>query len=184
MKRIHFIFFVLLFAFSCTKKTNTARVDEPKVIEDTPIPEEEIVEVNTVDEDEGEEPVYLLCELQRTPCYGKCPSFNIKLYSDGKVTYHGTANVDKIGHYVAFCEPQYFDAIFTAAEQANFFVLRNQYPEDGRKLNDLPNTITYLKRNGLEKRVIDNFDAPGDLINFEKWLDQFFDGLEWQEEKR
>jgi len=140
------------------------------------VEEEEEVAV----EEEIEEKVILICELRRTSCYGKCPSYSIKLYSDGSVNYHGKANVEKLGHYSAYCNPQSFEAIFAAANVANYFVLRSQYPTDGRVIPDLPKTISYLKREGLEKRVIDNFEAPPSLIKFEKWLDNFFDDLTWE----
>lgn len=175
---------ILTLVFSCNRKSGKAKVGEVQPIEAETVDATEDLVIdtiaNTVDEDEGPEPVYVLCELQRTSCYGKCPTFKIKLYSDGKVIYQGKANVERMGRFVAFCEPQQFESIFTAAEQANYFVLRSQYPEDGRKLSDLPKTITYLKRNGLEKRVINNFDAPADLVQFEHWLDDFFASLDWK----
>lgn len=181
MRRTSYLLFLGLFLFACGPKTSVPQADTPVVIKDIDSgAEEKVEEVNTTDEDEGEEPVYLLCELKRTSCYGKCPSFHVKLYSDGKVTYHGKAHVARKGQYVAFCEPQQFESIFTAAEQANYFVLRSQYPADGKHITDLPKTITYLKRNGLEKRIINQFDAPKDLVQFEKWLDAFFDSLQWE----
>ena len=174
-----FVIGVLLFGvFSCGRKAGVPQVDEPVVVEEVVKEEEEVVvEENPVVE---EERVYVLCEIQRSSCYGKCPSYSIKLFSDGRAIYHGKANVDKQGYFEAFCNPQNFEEIFTAAEQANYFVMRSQYPVDGRTLPDLPKTITYLKRNGLDKRVIDNFDAPVSLVRFENWLDDFFDGLDWK----
>jgi len=186
MQRLLFISLFGLLLLGCNRKTVVSKSDVTNTVkEEVPALEEEtaVIEVNTTDEDEGEIPVYLLCELRRTSCYGKCPSFQLKLYSDGKVTYHGKAHVQRLGRYIAFCEPEQFEAIFTAAEEANFFVLRSQYPEDGRKIPDLPKTITYLKRDGLEKRVINQFDAPVPLIQFEKWLDTFFDSLDWEVER-
>ncbi len=180
------LFFLVLgvMFFSCGRKTAVAKVEEPQeqeeVTEKEALSQSEIFEAVTEEvEEEVEDKIYLLCELKRTSCYGKCPVYHIKLYSNGTVTYDGKANVEKIGNYVSYCEPESIEAVFTAAAEANYFVLRSQYPEDGRKISDLPKTITYLKRDGLEKRVIDNFDAPANLVDFEKWLEVFFNDLEW-----
>lgn len=180
MKYICFCFAIILFG-TCSRKTNLPAKTEDSpaklaVKEETVDKPEEIV----VEMEEEEEQVYLLCEFRRTSCYGKCPVYAIKLYSDGRAEFNGVANIEKIGLYEAHCDPQDFESLFTAAEKANYFVLRSQYPVDGQKLSDLPKTITYLKRNGLEKRIINNYDAPPALINFEKWLDIFFEALDWK----
>lgn len=184
--RVLYLLFAILFFTTCSKKTTPpATTEPPTVSNDVNTVEEgdeegEKSEEEVVVEEEKVEEVYLLCEFRRTACYGKCPVFSIKLYSNGKAEYHGVAHIDKIGHYEAFCDPQDFESLFTAAEQANYFVLRSQYPTDGHQLADLPKTVSYLKRNGLEKRVINSFDAPPDLIQFEKWLDVFFAALTWE----
>jgi uncharacterized protein DUF6438 len=171
---------LILLVFSCSKKVVPVESPKPPVIEDVVEVEEVEIEVDTIIEVEEEEEVYILCEIQRSSCYGKCPSYSIKLYSDGKAIYYGKANVDKIGYFEAYCDSQNFEAIFTAAEEIGYFAFRSQYPTDGRNLPDLPKTITYLKRGGLEKRIIDSFDAPSSLVQFEKWLDEFFNSLEWK----
>lgn len=158
-------------------------MDKPVVSEKVEEILEEILEEAAdveIDATVEEESVYVLCEIQRSSCYGKCPTYSIKLYSDGKVIYHGKANVDKLGYHEAFCDSQNFESIFIAAAQIDYFTLRSQYPSDGSNLPDLPKTISYLKKGGLEKRVIDNFDAPASLVHFENWLDDFFDSLEWK----
>ena len=187
MRRIAFLTVLIVavsIEFSCSPQPIITQ-ENPKELE-APAPkkdaeeEEKKPEEIYVEDQPAEIGVYVLAELRKTSCYGKCPVYSIKLYSDGRAIFYGNSNVDKEGLYEAFCTESDFFKIFKAAELANYFVLRSQYPTDGRKIPDLPNTITYLKREGLEKRIINRFDAPVDLLEFEKWLDGFFDKLDWR----
>ncbi len=173
---ILFLSLLLLGVLSCSKKIVIVETDAPNIGEEI---EKEIEEEEIVEAVEEEEAVYVLCEIQRSACYGDCPSYSVKLYSDGRAIYHGKTHVEKIGYYEALCSAQGIESIFFAAEEASFFALRSQYPTDGRVLSDLPRTITYIKRGGLDKRILDHFDAPANLIQFEKWIDNFFDDLDW-----
>lgn len=174
---ILFFGLLVLVFLACSKRSSLpVAAEEPVVVSmDTSLS----VKTEIVEEVIEPEKVYVLCEIQRSNCYGKCPAYTIKLFSDGKVIYHGKANVEKIGYYEAFCNPEFMDAIFTEAESINYFNLRSQYPTNGSYLPDLPKTTTYLNKAGLQKRIINNFDAPADLVHFENWLDQFFDDMEW-----
>ena len=75
--------------FSCGRKTVVADTDEVIVEqqdESTVVTQTEILEAVTEEYEEGEpEPVFLLCELKRSTCYGKCPAYHIKLYSATKM---------------------------------------------------------------------------------------------------
>ena len=41
----------------------------------------------------------LLTEMKKTPCYGQCPVYTIKISKNGKGLFEGTKNVDNIGTY-------------------------------------------------------------------------------------
>ena len=36
-------------------------------------------------------------KIERTPCYGKCPTYSVELKPDGKLIYNGKANVKMLG---------------------------------------------------------------------------------------
>ena len=38
--------------------------------------------------------------LERTPCFGRCPSYKVALYGDGRVEWVGKANVGTVGEGV------------------------------------------------------------------------------------
>ena len=40
-------------------------------------------------------------KMDRTPCYGRCPSFTIEFLKTGEVIYTGRSNTDMIGTYRA-----------------------------------------------------------------------------------
>lgn len=124
-------------------------------------------------------PLFIMAEFTKSDCYGGCPAYAAKIYSDGKVEYEGFNQVSRIGKYKASLTGEQIQQIYIAVEKANYFVLKNQYPNDGRFIQDFPTTMTYVKRGGLEKRIQNNFDAPLPLRNFEDWFERFLFSLNW-----
>ena len=69
------------------------------------------------------------------------------------------------------------------ALDVKYFELANQYPTNGTDISDIPKAISYVRFGNDGKMIIDNFDAPKELIEFEKWLETLADSFAWKEMK-
>ncbi len=166
---------------SCNRKNKPTTASSQKlenIDKEDILPKSEFPAVDIQPELE-EVPLYVMAEFSKSDCYGGCPSYAVKIYSDGKIEYEGFNQVSRIGKYRATLSGEQIQQIYQAVEKANYFVLKNQYPNDGRLMKDFPTTMTYIKRGGLEKRIQNNFDAPLPLQNFEDWFERFLLSLNW-----
>lgn len=130
-------------------------------------------------ETSGEEKVYQFLGFKKTPCYGTCPVYEVKIFSDGQVTWHGKRNVERTGWYESRVSREVLNQIREKVFEADFLALENQYPVSEPKVADLPSTITYVRIGDMEKFVTNTHDAPEQLLTFEQYLQNLIDGLAW-----
>lgn len=105
----------------------------------------------------SEIPPDLAITLERTRCYGFCPSYVLKISANGKVAYEGRASVKLVGQAESSISHEKLRALISAFEKINYFDLKAAYetPNDGCKdwVTDGPTTITSLTINGRSKSV-------------------------------
>lgn len=175
------LFSFIFFSLACSPKTaqqvsGTETPTTPKVEEPSKPPTIKSPEVPAIEE----EKVTLVASIKKTACYGTCPTFETKIYSDGSVTYYGKKNVERVGHYEANLNKDAQALIRDKAIAIKYFNLSPAYPTNGRKIVDLPNTITYYQLNGKEHKIENNHEAPKALQEFEEFLIQMTEGLNWR----
>ncbi len=122
---------------------------------------------------------YQVAGYQKTACFGKCPVYQVKFYSDGRVTWHGQMNIDREGWYTASVSQQLLTEIKDKAHEVKFWDLSNNYPKEIRVV-DLPSTVTYVRVGDMEKTVVNTYQAPAELEAFEDYLAAIIEKLEWQ----
>ena len=146
MNRFYLLFLCVLFACGSSKNSTETKVKELKK--------------------------ELIISLQRTPCYGTCPIYKMEIFSDGSAFYHGERFVDKLGDYEFTVSQETINHILKKAVEIGFFELEDIYTSN---ITDLPKTITFIKNGKDEKRVIDYYDAPKGLKEFESLVDGCID---------
>jgi len=122
---------------------------------------------------------YLVASLAKTPCYGRCPVFEVRIYSDGVVDFFGEKNVNLIGHYRAKADANFIDQVIQEASKAGYYQLDSFYPAGGQRIPDLPNVITYVRIANDEKSVTNNHLAPKSLMAFEQRLEALINTLRY-----
>jgi Domain of unknown function (DUF6438) len=122
----------------------------------------------------------VMVSLQRTPCFGQCPVFKIQLFNDGKVVYEGRAFCKRMGTHKATASPELIKAIQQKASDIKYLSLNEKYPKGESMITDIPTTVSYIKFGSESKMIHNNYDAPTELIEFERWLEQQFEGLKWE----
>jgi len=182
MKKLSYIFPVLLiaFAFQACKTTEEA-VEIKDSVTEAPTDGTAIAteEVPVMSNDTGER--ILFASIERTPCFGRCPSYNMKIYADGMVELNGKRDLDMVGKYTTNITKSQLNAILKQAQDIKFYEMEDEY--DDSMITDLPSTIlTVVDENGKLKTVLCRYNYPkstkvlaklmDDLMTSEKWLDE------------
>jgi hypothetical protein len=110
----------------------------------------------------------LLIELKRTPCYGSCPVYTIKIDKNGKGLFEGVENVEKTGNFSFSISKDELIELENDFVQVDFYRLKNIY--DGQ-VSDLPTTYITYNKDGNQKKIMDYYDAPPTLRALENRIE-------------
>jgi hypothetical protein len=122
----------------------------------------------------------LIASLSRTTCYGNCPYYEIKLYSNGLAIYHGKKNVDNIGLFKATIDQQLISKILSKAKDIDYMSLGLKYPTKGLGIIDFPVCITTIKTDTEKKMIYNRNDSPQKLVEYEQFFDEILEEIEWK----
>lgn len=119
--------------------------------------------------------------IERTPCYGLCPTYTLTLKSDGSVVYVGQANVERLGRHTGRIDRESFDYLASLALDVGFFdELENFY---GCAVTDQETVYTSMVRNGERKTIkhyAPDLSGPVRLHWLESTIDLWgHDLIEW-----
>lgn len=180
MKEI--LIFILVIAaigfIACTPKTKTIAEQPTEVI-----PAETTPPKGDVSQNEPEpagKPAFGKATIRKTACYGNCPVFELTFDGAGKAYYNGKKHVKLMGKWEAPITRTHIQRILAEAQNIYFFNLSDEYPTNGKIIADFPFTFTHLKFGIQEKTVANNHDAPDTLIDFETFLIDLGETLDWQ----
>ena len=155
-KNVFIILSAIVFSFSCKSK-------------------EKAVQLNTTAAD-----TVLLASIERTPCFGKCPTYKVTIYQSGYSVYNGKQNVKNIGLFSTRLEKSKVEEIKNFIEQNKILDMNDEYKNP--RIADYPGTFTEASLNGKYKHILEmDPQAPKQLKDFQKFLDSFFtDETNWQ----
>ncbi|MBK8565101.1 MAG: hypothetical protein IPN76_17625 [Saprospiraceae bacterium] len=121
--------------------------------------------------------------FQKTACFGKCPAYQVKFYNDGKATWYGQFNVERMGWHEATVSKDVLTAIKQKVSEIRYLDFAQQYPTNNR-VADLPSTVTYIRIGDIEKMVVNTYQAPAELEAFEEYLEGIINGLAWKRSQK
>jgi len=134
-------------------------------------------------------PVDLRISLERTACFGRCATYNVTIYGDGSVHWHGIANVRELGERKATIPRARLDALAAAVDRSRFFELdeRGQPSIEEsctrvgnttscnftnvRVCSDTSHAIVVVRRNGRVHRIDDDHCESTPLARLEDMID-------------
>lgn len=114
--------------------------------------------------------------MQRTPCFGTCPSYTLTILENGTATYVGGRFAAREGSYIGKVDAETMEKLWQMAETANFFSMNEKY--DGNA-TDLPSTIVRMHAKGKDKRVIARQGTPQSFRNFAESAEALLSTVEW-----
>ena len=107
--------------------------------------------------------------IERSACYGMCPSYKVALREDGTVTYEGRDFVRVKGTRTWKIDPGAVAALASEMQQAGYFDLQDEYVA---RVTDNPTTYTSLTVGGRTKKIKDYVAGPAKLKEIETKIDQ------------
>lgn len=110
----------------------------------------------------------LVIAFEKTPCFGRCPVYKVKVYQSGFATYEGLNFAERMGLYSAWFSDAEIAKIFEMAEAADYRDFEEEY--DDRRVTDLPSTISTLVFNGEKHRVKARMAVPEKVKMFQENL--------------
>jgi hypothetical protein len=182
MKKLYSILPILLVAFALQACKSSKEVIDPKdSVSEAPTEAANVAteEVPATSTDEPTERT-LFAGIERTPCFGRCPTYNMKIYSDGFVEFNGTRDVDMIGLYTTTITQEQMDAILQQANNITFFTYEDVY-DDGM-ITDLPSTTTTVSADGKTKSVMRRHGYPKRLLLLEQLIEDLIKSERWTSE--
>lgn len=119
----------------------------------------------------------IVFEIERTPCFGYCPEYKMKIYKNGFVYLNAKRHLDMEGEYKSNISENKLNELIEEFNKNNFFSFEDKYTA---KVTDLPTTTTTFRYEGEEKRIVDYHGAPKKLKNLEMELHALIEELDWE----
>jgi hypothetical protein len=116
--------------------------------------------------------------LERSTCFGFCPSYTIKIEGNGKVSYEGRENVKVKGAQTAQITPEAVKALVDEFFAIDYFALQDSFDSP---ITDVAHYVTSLSIDGKVKRVFDRDGAPKKLQKLEDKIDEAAGSTQWVE---
>jgi hypothetical protein len=114
----------------------------------------------------------LVASMERTPCFGRCPVYSVKIYDTGLLVYEAKKFADTTGCFYRVLSKQEMAGLRESFNRAGFFKLADKYPEEAKAPTDLPSCIVFYTDGTAQKTVTDKrWETPETLTRLEKGLD-------------
>ena len=111
--------------------------------------------------------------LDRTECYGSCPSYTIELMGDGSASYEGRSFVLVAGHHSFDVPKADVECLLTHFRKASFWSLADKYVAD---ITDGPTYTVSLTIGGQTKTIVDYIGGavgmPATITALEEEIDR------------
>lgn len=123
-----------------------------------------------------EYPDSMVVAMERTACFGSCPSYKFSISKNGYAYYKGMAFVENEGEYKAKVSQELISSILEAAEKSHYYTMKEFYWEP---ITDVPSTYTSVLNKGERFNRLNQSEAPQELIDFELFLDDIIKEINW-----
>jgi TonB family protein len=119
-------------------------------------------------------------KMGRTPCFGRCPTYEVELFKNGTIVYHGKKNVDRIGNWEAKIESKKMIAFLKSLDKYKLANLKNNYKPLS---TDLPHIVYDFQINKNTKHVTNAEAGPTYLQDLGVKIDALIANANWIKEE-
>jgi hypothetical protein len=124
--------------------------------------------------------------LERTPCFGTCPVYQVAISRSGAVRFVGKQHVAQQGEATAEIPAPRVDSLMHELEAGGYFGFADSYvmgtPACGQYATDSPTVITSTSAGGRSKTVRHDYGcsaAPEELGRLERMIDEVAGTSRW-----
>lgn len=182
MKNLSYLFAILFFAFafqSC--KTSEKTVNPKDSVTEAPTDATDVATDETPVLSDTSVERTLFASIERTPCFGRCATYKMNVYADGRVEMNGIRDVEMIGKYTTTITKSQMNALRKKAEEIEFFTFEDKY--DDPMVTDLPSTtVAVIDSNGKLKSVMYRYKYPQRIKLLAEMFDTFMTSQQWTSE--
>jgi hypothetical protein len=122
----------------------------------------------------------ILITLERTPCYGTCPVYSLKISGDGEVIYEGKKYVKVLGVQKTTISKAAVQQLVSEFENAGYFGLNDNYTK--YTVTDMPSANTSIAIGNRTKSINHYYGdrtAPEKLTALENKIDETVNSAPW-----
>ena len=124
--------------------------------------------------------------LERTPCFGTCPVYQVSISRSGTVRFVGKHHVTQQGEATAESPAARVDSLLDELEAGGYFGFADAYvmnsPACGQYATDSPTVITSASAGGRSKTIRHDYGcdaAPEELGRLERRIDEVAGTARW-----
>lgn len=118
--------------------------------------------------------------LERTGCYGMCPTYSVTAYGDGRAIYEGRGYVDVMGRHEYRIDPAKIAALIDSARRNDIWSMAGKYSYPA---TDNPTYFVRLKIGDQSKEIVDyigeKVGMPAAITDFENEIDRSLESDGW-----
>jgi hypothetical protein len=116
--------------------------------------------------------------IERTGCFGSCPSYTFVVNSEGSFRYSGGEYAKRVGKFTGTISIGEFHELARFIRDSDYMKLENEYRTG---VTDSATTFTMVVMNG-RKKIISNYaeSGPTKLWAIEHLIDDLMSNAEWK----
>ena len=115
--------------------------------------------------------------IVKSPCFGKCPTYDMTIYADGFVELNGIRDVELIGKFTAQLTEAEVHKFRIWANRTGFMDMKESYD---CSISDVPSATSTINLNGVTKSVFRRCDFPPSILQFEELFDALLKSKKWK----
>lgn len=146
------------------------------------VAEEPVAEVKPKEKAKPERPApkypdTLVFRIDRTPCFGQCPTYTVNIYQSGWALMEGKQFFDYEGFYTTKFTEEDLIQIERLAQKFGYDKMDHVYDAP---VTDLPSTTTIVNTESMNHWVYNRMNSPDELRTFEREMETMIKDKQWK----
>lgn len=151
--------------------SSTAETPKEVIVTETPVIVDLVAE-EVADTSSRE----FFASIKKSACFGKCPTYEMTIYSDGFVELNGIRNIAYSGNYTTQLTEAEVHHFRIKANRIGYMDMEDSYD---CTISDVPSVTTSIDLNGVKKSVFRRCDFPPIILQFEELFDVLLKNKKW-----
>ncbi len=111
----------------------------------------------------------VIISMEKEGCFGSCPIYSIKIYSNGYSEFLGKEHTYKIGSHSLTLSNDRLKELKSEFKKANFFSFDDYYESN---IPDLPTVMIYYKEKDKSKKIVGKRERPSEVHKLQFLIEQ------------